>query len=50
MAEAGFYFCGTITSPDWVRCVTCHHELDGWEEGDVPLYVAMCIIEMLHVL
>lgn len=36
MAEAGFYFCGTISTPDWVRCVVCHHEMDGWEETDIP--------------
>lgn len=36
MAEAGFYFCGTEATPDWVRCVVCHHEMDGWEEEDEP--------------
>lgn len=38
MAEAGFYYCGSATSPDWVRCFVCHHELDGWEDGDVPWF------------
>lgn len=37
MAEAGFYFCGTETSPDWVRCVVCHHNMEGWEATDDPL-------------
>ncbi|XP_003392050.2 PREDICTED: baculoviral IAP repeat-containing protein 5-like [Amphimedon queenslandica] len=36
MAEAGFYFCGTSSTPDWVRCIVCHHEMDGWEETDDP--------------
>ena len=37
MAEAGFYFCGTDQAPDWVRCVVCHHDMEGWEETDDPL-------------
>lgn len=37
MAEAGFYFCGTESSPDWVRCITCHHNMEGWEAEDCPL-------------
>lgn len=37
MAEAGFYYCGSAETPDWVRCCVCHHELDGWEESDDPI-------------
>lgn len=37
IAEAGFYYCGTSQSPDWVRCVVCHSDIDGWEATDVPL-------------
>ena len=36
MAEAGFYFCGTDGAPDWVRCVVCHHDMEGWEATDDP--------------
>ena len=36
MAEAGFYFCGTDRAPDWVRCVVCHHDMEGWEATDDP--------------
>nr|QHX41462.1 baculoviral IAP repeat-containing protein 5-like protein [Halisarca dujardinii]QIZ30877.1 baculoviral IAP repeat-containing protein 5-like protein [Halisarca dujardinii] len=36
MAEAGFYYIGTESSPDAVRCVVCLTELEGWEEGDEP--------------
>lgn len=36
MAEAGFYFCGTAQTPDWVRCVVCHQDMEGWEEEDDP--------------
>ena len=38
MAEAGFYFCGTAQTPDWVRCVVCHQDMEGWEEEDDPRY------------
>ncbi len=37
MAEAGFYFCGTESNPDWARCVVCHKNMEGWEEEDEPL-------------
>ncbi|KAL5473051.1 hypothetical protein EMCRGX_G027492 [Ephydatia muelleri] len=37
MAEAGFYYCGSTDTPDWVRCCVCHHELDGWDESDDPV-------------
>lgn len=40
MAEAGFYYCGTAQAPDWVRCVVCHQDMDGWEENDDPRYRA----------
>jgi baculoviral IAP repeat-containing protein 5 len=36
MAEAGFYYCGTTSNPDWVRCIVCHIDMDGWEETDNP--------------
>lgn len=36
MAEAGFYFCGTDQAPDWVRCVVCHQDMEGWEATDDP--------------
>ena len=37
MAEAGFYYIGTDSSPDAVCCVVCLTELEGWEEDDDPL-------------
>lgn len=37
VAEAGFYYCGTLQAPDWVRCVVCHTDVDGWEATDDPL-------------
>ena len=46
MAEAGFYFCGTESSPDWVRCITCHHNMEGWEAEDCPLYVLVVHTEV----
>ena len=36
MAEAGFYYCGTDSDLDLVRCYYCRRELSGWEETDVP--------------
>jgi len=36
MANAGFYFCGTIQEPDLVRCYYCRKELDGWDDFDDP--------------
>ncbi|XP_064406692.1 baculoviral IAP repeat-containing protein 5-like [Halichondria panicea] len=36
MAEAGFYYCGSVSNPDWVRCVVCHQDMEGWEESDNP--------------
>ena len=39
MAEAGFYFCGTDQAPDWVRCVVCHQDMEGWEATDDPRLV-----------
>ncbi len=39
VAEAGFYYCGTSKAPDWVRCIVCHTDMDGWEATDDPLYV-----------
>ena len=37
MAEAGFYYIGTDSSPDAVCCVVCLTELEGWQEDDDPL-------------
>ncbi|XP_063889996.1 baculoviral IAP repeat-containing protein 5-like [Scylla paramamosain] len=36
MAAAGFYFIGSKSNPDLVRCFLCFKELDGWEEEDDP--------------
>ena len=36
VAEAGFYYCGTAQTPDWVRCVVCHQDMEGWEPEDNP--------------
>lgn len=36
MAEAGFYWCGTIHANDSACCFLCHKELDGWENSDDP--------------
>nr|CAR65327.1 survivin-like [Suberites domuncula]CAR65328.1 survivin-like [Suberites domuncula] len=36
MAEAGFYYCGSAQTPDWVRCAVCHQDMEGWEESDNP--------------
>lgn len=36
VAEAGFYYCGTVQAPDWVRCVVCHQDMEGWEPEDNP--------------
>jgi len=36
MANAGFYFCGTIQEPDLARCYYCRKELDGWDDFDDP--------------
>jgi baculoviral IAP repeat-containing protein 5 len=37
VAEAGFYYCGTPSAPDWTRCIVCHVDIDGWEATDDPL-------------
>ncbi|KAF3040030.1 hypothetical protein E8E11_006145 [Didymella keratinophila] len=38
LAFAGFVWKPTTTSPDNVQCFSCHCQLDGWEENDVPAY------------
>lgn len=36
MAEAGFYWCGTLQENDAAACFLCGKELDGWESSDNP--------------
>ncbi|KAF3006867.1 hypothetical protein E8E13_010872 [Curvularia kusanoi] len=38
LAFAGFVWKPTAASPDNVQCFSCHCQLDGWEENDVPAY------------
>ncbi|MCJ1310263.1 hypothetical protein MMC25_003925 [Agyrium rufum] len=37
LAGAGLYFRPTTSAPDNVQCYMCLSELDGWDEGDVPI-------------
>ena len=37
MAEAGWYYCPTPESDDFVKCPYCSLSLDGWEPKDKPL-------------
>jgi hypothetical protein len=39
MVEAGWYFCPTQESDDFVTCAYCNLCLDGWEPKDDPLQV-----------
>lgn len=36
MAEAGFYWCGTMQENDAACCFLCGKVLDGWESTDNP--------------
>jgi hypothetical protein len=36
LAQAGFYFNPSASSPDNVRCFSCDVNLDGWEPEDDP--------------
>lgn len=36
MAEAGFYWCGTMQENDTAACFLCGKVLDGWESTDDP--------------
>ena len=36
MAEAGFYFSGSISEVDTAKCFMCYKVLDGWESTDDP--------------
>lgn len=36
MIEAGWYYCPTPESDDFVRCCYCSLGLDGWEPKDNP--------------
>lgn len=36
MAEAGFYWCGTMQENDAAACFLCGKQLDGWEPTDNP--------------
>lgn len=36
MAEAGFYWCGTMQENDAAACFLCGKVLDGWESTDNP--------------
>ncbi|CAD6588974.1 MAG: hypothetical protein ASARMPRED_003850 [Alectoria sarmentosa] len=36
MIEAGWYYCPTLESEDFVKCSYCNLSLDGWEPKDNP--------------
>lgn len=36
MAEAGFYWCGSVKEEDTAACFLCGKVLDGWESTDDP--------------
>lgn len=36
MIEAGWYYCPTLESDDFVKCSYCSLSLDGWEPKDNP--------------
>lgn len=36
MIEAGWYYCPTSESDDFVKCPYCSLSLDGWEPKDKP--------------
>lgn len=38
MASAGFYWCGSESQPDLVRCFVCMKEFEDWEPDDDPKY------------
>ena len=48
MVDAGWYYCPTIESDDFVRCAYCSLSLDGWEPKDDPQYVSRLTI-CLHM-
>ncbi|MCJ1473644.1 hypothetical protein MMC13_002295 [Lambiella insularis] len=37
MVEAGWYYCPTAESEDFVKCAYCSLSLDGWEPKDKPM-------------
>ncbi len=37
MVDAGWYYCPTLESDDFVSCPYCSLCLDGWEPKDKPL-------------
>ena len=39
MVDAGWYYCPTTESDDFVKCPYCQLSLDGWEPKDKPLWV-----------
>ena len=40
MIDAGWHYCPTVESDDFVRCAYCSLSLDGWEPKDDPQYVS----------
>ncbi|EFX87271.1 hypothetical protein DAPPUDRAFT_307098 [Daphnia pulex] len=36
MATAGFFWCGSESQPDLVRCFVCLKDFEGWEPNDIP--------------
>lgn len=38
MASAGFYWCGTESQPDLVRCFVCLQDFEDWDPDDIPKY------------
>lgn len=48
MVDAGWYYCPTVESDDFVRCAYCSLSLDGWEPKDDPRYVSG-LTRCLHI-
>ncbi len=40
MVDAGWHYCPTVESDDFVKCAYCSLSLDGWEPKDDPQYVS----------
>jgi hypothetical protein len=36
LAEGGFIYAPSVTSPDATRCLLCDYEVEDWEKGDNP--------------
>lgn len=49
MASAGFYWCGSESQPDLVRCFVCLKEFEDWEPDDIPRYETYFWVKVLQV-